>query len=245
MYISGDAGLPPVKAPETQSYYFASAYAALGTMLALWQREGDGQGRVVDVSIQETIASQEHLVRNFGLDGASVTRHGSQHEYVAPANIFPTSDGYVYLFVRRAHWKLFLEFWPDHPAELDAPEWLENDFRRARADELNELVSAFTRRFTRDDLAEKLQRHGVPCLAVNTPMAFLQEEHVRGRGLLGTVQHPVLGDYLQTSFPFLVNGQRESPAPPPLLGQHNSEILRGRLGLSAEEIELLFAQGVI
>src|SRR6266571_2644354 len=38
MYVAGDPSLPPVNAPETQSFYFASTYAALGTLLSLWQR---------------------------------------------------------------------------------------------------------------------------------------------------------------------------------------------------------------
>ena len=109
MYISGDADRPPVKAPETQSYYFACIYAALATLLAVWQRSKDCQPRDVDVSIQEAIASQEHLIRAAGFDHKSIRRHGSQHEYVAPATIFPTQDGYVYLFVSRQHWR---RHWP-------------------------------------------------------------------------------------------------------------------------------------
>ncbi|HEY8695099.1 MAG TPA: CoA transferase [Chloroflexota bacterium] len=245
MYISGDPALPPVKAPETQSYYFACAYAALGTLLALWQRGTDGQGRAVDVSIQETIASQEHMIRTFATDGQSIVRHGSQHEHVAPANVFPTSDGYVYLFVTRTHWKLLMDFWPDHPPEFDGPEWLDNDFRHEHEHEINVRVEEFTRRFRRDDLAAQLQRAGIPCLALNSPTAFMQEEHIQARQLFQPVQHPHLGSYLQTGFPLLVDGQREPAAPPPLLGQHTREILTNRLGLTLTEIELLFAQGVI
>ena len=244
-YISGDPSLPPVSAPETQSYYFASVYAALGTLLALWQRGHDRQAQAVDVSVQEAIASQEHLIRCFGFDGMSVSRHGSQHEHVAPANIFPTRDGYVYLFVTAAHWQLFLDAWPDHPSVLDDPHMLDNDYRHQRADELNAMVSAFTRTFGRDDLAEMMQQRGVPCLAVNSPRAFLRDEHIQARGLFGKAQHPVLGEYQQTSFPLLVDGQREAPQPPPLLGQHTREILQDRLGLQPSEIERLAAQGVV
>ena len=39
MYVSGDPSLAPVKAPETQAFYFASVYAAFGTLLALCRRE--------------------------------------------------------------------------------------------------------------------------------------------------------------------------------------------------------------
>ncbi len=245
MYISGDPSLPPVSPPETQSYYFASVYAALGTLLALWQRGNDGPGRAIDVSAQEAIASREHLVRYAGFDHVNVVRHGSQHEHVAPANIFPTLDGYVYLFVARTHWQRFLDAWADHPAALDDPRLLDNDYRRQRADDVNEMVSSFTRRFRRDELAENLQKHGVPCLAVNSPTTFLRDEHIHARGLFSEVHHPVLGEYLQTSFPLLVDGQRQAPEPPPLLGQHTGEVLRERLGLEPDQIERLIAGGVV
>lgn len=245
MYISGDPSMPPLKAPETQAYYFGCLYAALGTLLALWQRGADGQGRCVDVSIQEAIACQEHLIRTFATDGESITRHGSQHEHVAPANIFPARDGYVYLFVTRAHWKRLLDFWPDHPPKFEEPDWFDNDFRRERVDELNEFMSGFTRQFKRDELAHSLQKAGIPCLAVNTPMAFLQEEHIRARQLFQQVQHPVLGEYLQNVFPLVVDGERARPAPPPLLGENTREILAGRLGLSLAEIDDLEARSVV
>ena len=69
LYVSGDPSLPPVKAPETQAYYFASVYAAFGTLLALHRRAADDQGRQVDISVQETIAAQESIVRTHGFEG--------------------------------------------------------------------------------------------------------------------------------------------------------------------------------
>jgi crotonobetainyl-CoA:carnitine CoA-transferase CaiB-like acyl-CoA transferase len=245
MYLSGDPSLPPVNAPETQAYYFASTYAALGTLLAFWQAGKDGQGHAVDVSIQETIASQEHMIRTFATDHHSIVRHGSQHEHVAPANIFPASDGYVYLFVTRAHWKRFMEFWPDHPPEFDDDQWLDNDFRHEHEAEINEKVETLTRRFRRDELAHQLQKAGIPCLAVNSPTAFMQEQHIQARRLFQPVEHPYLGTYQQVSFPLMVDGQREPPAPPPLLGQHTHDILTTRLGLSGQEVQTLFAEGII
>jgi formyl-CoA transferase len=245
MYISGDPSLPPVKAPETQSYYFACLYAALGTLLALWQRGQDGQGQAIDISIQEAVACQEHLIRTFATDGESITRHGSQHEHVAPANIFPASDGYVYLFVTRAHWKRLLDFWPDHPKKFEEPEWFDNDFRRERVDELNEIVAGFTRQFKRDELAHNLQKAGIPCLAVNTPITFIDNGHIKARRLFQPVTHPYLGAHVQNVFPLMVDGERAAAAPPPLLGEHTRSVLATRLGLKPSELDHLQAQGVI
>lgn len=245
MSISGDPSLPPVKPPETQGYYFACVYAALATTLALWQRAKDGRGQSIDISIQEAIASQEHLVRAYGLNGESIARHGSQHEHVAPANIFPASDGYVYLFVTRAHWRLLLDLWEEHPRELDEPRWLDNDYRRAHADYLNEMLSRYTSQFRRDDLTSIMQQRGVPCLSVNTPRTFLQDEHISARRALTCAEHPLLGTYAQVSFPLLLDGQRQQTAPPPLLGQHTREVLLDGLGVSPDEYELLFSQGTV
>lgn len=244
-YISGDERLPPVKAPETQGYYFACVYAALGTLLALWQRRKDGEGRVVDVSVYETIASQEHLIRAFGFDGYSIQRHGSQHAHVAPASIFPTQDGFVYLFVSRQHWRLLLDLWPDHPPELDEPSLEANHARKAREAFINEHVSAFTRRFTSAELVDLLQRHGVPTLPVNRPTEFMRDPQVVHRQLFRPTRHPWLGDYLQVAFPVLMDGQRQTPQPPPMLGEHTRAILQRHLELESAEVELLFAQGVV
>ena len=245
MYISGDPALPPVKAPETQAYYFACLYAALGTLQALWHRVQDGEGAAVDVSIQETIASHEHLIRAFGFDGHSVGRYGSQHGTVAPANLFPTQDGWVYLFVSRPHWRLLLDLWTDHPRELEAPEWEANHVRRAHADWINALVSEYTRQFTKEALVRLMQEHGIPCLPVNRPGEFARDEQVRYRELFQPTTHPALGVYAQPAFPVLMDGARVPVAPPPLLGEHTREVLAGRLGLSQAEVGVLFAEGII
>jgi crotonobetainyl-CoA:carnitine CoA-transferase CaiB-like acyl-CoA transferase len=245
MYVSGDPALPPVKAPETQAYYYASICAALGTLLSLWRREASGLGHRMDISVQETIASQESLIRLFAFDGHVVRRYGSQHAQVAPASIFPASDGYVYLFVTRAHWPLLLDVWPDHAPELDDPKWLSNEARRQAAEWINEHVAQFTRRYTRDELVRLLQEKGVPCLGVNAPSEFAREEQIEARGLFQPTSHSLLGDYLQATFPLVAEGERAPVAAPPLLGQHTRELLIERLGLSPQDVELLFAQGII
>ena len=108
-----------------------------------------------------------------------------------------------------------------------------------------ERVTEFTRRWKGDELADQLQKAGIPCLPVNTPTSFMQHEHVKARQLFQPVEHPYLGSYVQTAFPPIVDGEREPVAAPPLLGQHTCQVLTERLGLSAQEIGLLFKQGVI
>lgn len=247
MFISGSPSLPPVRPPETQSFYYASIYAAYGVLLALFQRGEDGDGQHIDVSIEESVASQEHMIREAAFDGVQITRNGSQHKHTSPANIFPCSDGYVYLFILGARdWERFLELWTDHPIALDAPELKAPGRRRAQAAVINPLVEQFTSRYAKRDLMSYLQGHGIPCLPVNSPRDFLGEEQVRYREFLGDVESAALGPYKAPRFPALIDGQRPPVAgPPPELGADNATVYNEWLGLKPAELELLAARGVV
>ena len=208
LYISGDPSLPPCKPPETQAYYFASLFAAAGVLAALYRRERTGQGDHVDSSMQETLATQEHIIRLWANEKQILKRAGSQHGSVAPAKIFPCRDGFVYLYVTRQHWKLFLSLWKDHPAVFDTPEWLNNVYRRAHADELNPAIESFLAQYTMAEITELMQSKGIPCVPVNTPLGFANDEHVQGRGFMAPVEHAGFGSAKQAAMPFVIDGTR-------------------------------------
>jgi crotonobetainyl-CoA:carnitine CoA-transferase CaiB-like acyl-CoA transferase len=242
MYISGDPDLPPVRPPETQGYYYASVFTAYGILLALW----GGGGQHIDCSMQEAVATQEHMIREAAFDGVAIVRNGSQHKHAAPANIFPCQDGYVFLFVLAPpHWKAFLAAWPDHPPELDDESLRPPQNRRARIDLINPAVEEFTRRHTKAELVELLQGNGIPCLPVNSPSDFLAEEQIRVRDFVGAVSSPAFGDYATPRFPALFDGARPPAAGPPSeLGSSNAAVY-GELGLDAQDLELLAARGIV
>lgn len=247
MFISGDRSLAPVCPPETQAYYYASVFATYGVLLALFDREATGRGQYVDASIQESIATQEHTIREAVFDGVAIGRNGSQHKHAAPANIFPCQDGHVFLFILGARdWGRFLDLWDDHPPELDASELRPPHRRRAEVAMINPMVEEFTRRYPKRELMTLLQSHGIPCLPVNSPREFLDEEQTRQRDFLGQVTSPDLGEHLAPRFPALFDGLRPpaaGPAPGP--GDQNPDVFGDLLGLSAADLELLSAQGIV
>ena len=227
LYISGDPSLAPCKPPETQAYYFASLFATAGLLAALYRRERTGQGDHIDASMQETLATQEHIIRLWANEKQILKRAGSQHGSVAPAKIFQCRDGFVYLYVTRQHWKLFLSVWKDHAAVFDAPDWLNNVYRRAHADELNPAVEAFIGKFTMAEITELLQAKGIPCVPVNTPMGFANDEHVRGRGFMAPVEHAGFGSTRQPAMPFVIDGARPAVGSvPPLDSWRDSSVKR-------------------
>jgi len=245
LYISGDPQMAPCNPPETQSYYYASLFASYGVMLALWQREMRGIGAWIDASIQASMALHEHVAFNYSAEGRVMKRAGSQHQHNAPANLFQCKNGWIALFVTQNHWPILLKVWEDHDPALDDPKWINSNLRRQNADDINAQVTSFTSRFLKEDLAELMQKNGIPGLPVNSPADFIKDSHIQAREFFGIVKHPVLGTFAQPGCPFMVDGKRDAPSPAPLLGQHNHEVFCGELDLSASELAVLAAEGVI
>jgi crotonobetainyl-CoA:carnitine CoA-transferase CaiB-like acyl-CoA transferase len=72
-------------------------------------------------------------------------------------------------------------------------------------------------------------------------------EQLAHRRFFETVEHPVHGSSSIATFPFRLPDD-DGPVhrrPAPLLGEHNGEILGGLLGVPADELEQLVADGVI
>ena len=245
LYISGDPQMAPCNPPETQSYYYASLFASYGVMLALWQREMRGIGAWIDASIQASMALHEHVAFNYSAEGRVMKRAGSQHQHNAPANLFQCKNGWIALFVTQNHWPILLKVWEDHDPALDDPKWINSNLRRQNADDINAQVTSFTSRFLKEDLAELMQKNGIPGLPVNSPADFIKDSHIQAREFFGIVKHPVLGTFAQPGCPFMVDGKRDAPSPAPLLGQHNHEVFCGELDLSASELAVLAAEGII
>ena len=225
LYFSGDVDRPPCAPPESLGQYFASTWAALAVVSAVWAKRSAQVATRWEVSTQEALATQEHLIRAAAMDGAPIKRNGSQHKTVAPARVFRSRDGYVYIYVSQNHWKIFLEAWVPHPAEFDDASWVPNAVRRKRSDRLNAAVEEWTRQLPTAELVARLQSAGVPCLAVDRPSDFLADAQVRAREVTGPVTHPRLGTFAQMRSPALIDGVRAQPKAPPLLGQDTAAVL--------------------
>jgi crotonobetainyl-CoA:carnitine CoA-transferase CaiB-like acyl-CoA transferase len=244
-YMSGEPSLPPVKPPETQAYYFASLQAAYTALLALIQRGRTGRGNHVHVSIQESVATLENVIRESVFDGVEIKRSGSQHKHVAPGSLFPCSDGYAYIFISRGDWEELLALWPDHPPEFDTDQWAIHAFRRKNFETVNRHLSEFTRGFSKQELMETLQMNGIPCMPVNTLGEFLEDPHSRSRELMVELRGTRIGRAEVPGFPVLASGCRMGGGDVPSVGQDTASVFRSWLGLSPADLEALFVEGII
>jgi crotonobetainyl-CoA:carnitine CoA-transferase CaiB-like acyl-CoA transferase len=65
------------------------------------------------------------------------------------------------------------------------------------------------------------------------------------RGIMQTIEHPTTGKVKMPAWPVRFDGVTAKVKPSPLLGQHNSEVLTGWLGMSGQEVDALKQEGII
>ena len=90
-----------------------------------------------------------------------------------------------------------------------------------------------------------MEETGIAICPVCTPAEAVQLEHVKARGLIAQIEHPVDGRIPQLVNPLARAGlARPTHCPAPQLGEHSAEILRGA-GYSQREIDSFRENGVI
>ena len=86
----------------------------------------------------------------------------------------------------------------------------------------------------------------IPCFPFNTSPDLLRDKHLQHRGFFQTLDHAQAGPARYPGLPFKMS---ETPwalrRPAPLLGEHNEEVLCGRLGLSRRDLAELRCRGVV
>ena len=75
-----------------------------------------------------------------------------------------------------------------------------------------------------------LEPLGVPCGPINTLSSTFADPQVQERGMLARLNHPTAGELPSVANPIKYPGPDKYEQPPPLLGEHTEEVLRGVLG---------------
>ena len=247
MSVCGEADGTPSKYGVAIVDMVTGLYACNAILAALAARNLTGRGQHVEVCLYDSgIAMLINVASNYLVSGKDARRYGNGHPSVVPYTTYPTADGLI--AVAAGNDGQFARF----AETLGHPEWAgderfaKNSSRVTHREALNELIAQALKRGKTGGWIAKLRAVGVPCGPINSVAEALNDPHTLARGLVRTVQHPKAGEVKMVGVPFRFSG---TPAdirlPPPLLGQHTEEVLRGELGLSAERIAQLRAEKVI
>ncbi|HEY7494646.1 MAG TPA: CoA transferase, partial [Candidatus Tectomicrobia bacterium] len=117
--------------------------------------------------------------------------------------------------------------------------------RVARREELNAIMAAYCQTRTKHQAMTEIASLGIPCGAVQDTVEVMQDAHLKARGMLAEVQHPVAGTFTMPGCPVRLEDSPVRVSAAPLLGEHNQEIYGQLLGYTAAQVQQLKAQGIV
>jgi benzylsuccinate CoA-transferase BbsE subunit len=260
MSITGPQDRPPLKMGLEPSYYLASTFAVMGTLVALHYRELSGEGQHVDLSMYECMVSANFRepVR-WEFEKRVVERQGNRlaRGRASGRLVWPCRDGYVTWFI--------------YGGELGAREayalvdWMSTEGMAGslidikwetlhiscltvqQMDIFERQIARFFADHTKKELETGAMERGIRLAAVNTVQDVVNSEHLQSRDFWIDLEHTNIKDTIRSPGAFFrsteVNTSPQRGAP--FIGEHNEEVYVNRLGFSHREMQTLHASRVI
>ena len=237
----------PQKAGIPIADIMTGMYATIAVCAALAHRAESGTGQHLDLALLDSlVAVLANQGANYLATGVSPRRLGNAHPNIVPYQTFKTADGDVILACGNDN--LFRKFCEVAKCQDLATDerFATNGKRVENRAELTALLNEIFRGRTTHEWTEALESAGVPNGPINTLEEVFREPQAVARGLKIEIAHPLAGKVALIRSPMRFSETPvEHDVPPPLLGEHTDEILRGVLGRSDAEIAKLRADGTV
>jgi crotonobetainyl-CoA:carnitine CoA-transferase CaiB-like acyl-CoA transferase len=212
-------------------------YGALGVLAALHERNTSGKGRLVETSMFEAMC-------HFNID--DFTHYLSANEVMGPFSRPHVSQSYVFECADGLWLALHMssppKFWENLaeavglPDMLKWPEFADRVARIQNYEKVRERLAPVFLQRTRDDWCERLTSLEVPHAPLSTSPEVLDSAQARHLQLEVETSHPVMGRFRTIRSPLSFDGERSlSVMAPPVLGEHNDQILGERRTATAAE----------
>ena len=247
-YVVGDPSTPPSRMGISIGDSLAATFACLGALSALHHREVTGRGQVVDSAIYEAVLGMmESLITEYDKAGYIRERTGAILPNIAPSNVYPTSDGSMVLIAANQDAVFQRLTQAMGRPELSAqPEYATHGARGQRQKEIDGIIGEWTRTKACADVLALMEEFAVPAGLIYRAPEMLDDPHFRARDAIVSVPHPDFGELkMQNVAPKLSRSPGRVRSPSPSLGQHNDDVYRGLLNMTADRYAQLQAAKVI
>jgi crotonobetainyl-CoA:carnitine CoA-transferase CaiB-like acyl-CoA transferase len=240
-YINGEPGEAPVRPNISLGDTVAGIHAALGVALAIIQRHQSGEGQVVDVALYESVFNLlEGIIPEF--DGAGVVREpsGSTITGIVPTNTY-LCDDQKHVVIGGNGDSIFKRLMTE-AGRLDMaedPELAHNPGRVIHQVKIDQALSDWCAQHSSREIIDTLEAARVPVGPIYSVQDMMDDPHYNARGMFETVEIDGKPLKIPAIMPKLSRTPGETHWPGAAIGEHNSEILGGLLGLSDEEIAAL------
>jgi crotonobetainyl-CoA:carnitine CoA-transferase CaiB-like acyl-CoA transferase len=246
MTLTGYPDGPPAKVGLPFADLTSGLWIAISALTGLVGRAATGHGCYVDLAMMDVQTSLLTIAaaRLFALD-EDPQRVGTEHPGRVPSAAFACRDGsMLHISGSDQHWPAVCAALGLDDLAAD-PALRLNAGRVAQRDRIMVAMRASAASRDRAALALALRAAGVPAGEVNSVRDILNDEHIRARGMVAGFDHPTAGPFPALRNPLRFQGHDDpSLGTPPVLGADTDAVLGG-LGLTADDIHALRAEGAI
>lgn len=247
-YLAGEPGRVPVTPGSTSLADYASGlYGALGALIALHARERTGIGQYVDLALYESIFRLlDELAPAFQQSGKVRERMGPNTVNVTPHGHFQSSDGH-WIAIACSNDKIFARLaqamgQPDLASDSRFGQKVQ---RLAATDEINDLVTKWVGANSGAEIRRLCDDHEVPSSQLFSIADIFENPQYAARENIKTLTSRI-GDL---AVPNVVPRLSDTPGGidwlGAALGEHNTEIYQGLLGMSDQDLAAYLEIGVI
>ena len=243
--IIGHPDREPLKPGGYQAQFVAGQFAAIGAVTAFFGQELTGTGQHLDVSIMDAVLYIQMNITSMFSYNAMIRKRAGNRVWPPPGSILPCKDGYIgAIAVTTQQWETLCH-WMEMPELMEDPRFLTAAHRGENADDLDAVLISWLMDHEEDELLREGQKRRLPFAVPASTKRLLESAHLRERAYFVEVDHPVAGKIEYPGAQFKLGDLPYGLRPAPLLGEHNEEVLCGRLGYSKRDLVTLREQGAI
>ncbi|MDH4074398.1 MAG: CoA transferase [Acidimicrobiia bacterium] len=240
---TGWADLKPSGPYGAYTDYCAPRISVAAVMAALDHRRRTGEGQYIDQSqIESTLNYAMPAVLDHQVNGSPWDRLGNADDDMSPHAVYAAAGDDEWVAVACRH----DDDWTRLCTVIGRPEWARFGLteRRARADEIDAAITAWTSQRPPTEAETALQAAGVPAHAV-LHAGMPPDPQMTHLGHLAEVEHPDRGRVPIERTRIQLSRTPPRPTHFPKLGQHTEEVLRTVLGYDEARIAALRRAGAL
>ncbi len=234
---TGEPGGRPLKPGFPAADILGGLFGVISVVSALAHRERTGEGKKIDVEMLGSMMSAMAYEFSYYLcSGIVPGPMGSGHLALLPYGVYKCKEGYVAIGPT----------WP-RLAKVIGADWMIEDTRFVKGEErlkhrneFNEAIEEHLAKAPADDWLELFYVEDIIAGPINTIDKTAADPQVKARNMILNLPHHLGGEVRLVGNPMKIPGIKEGEyTAPPILGQHNDEILKGLLNYSNEKITKL------